>query len=392
MSDVRLTSEHGKDRLSFSCVLVASVFFLVLSQALILKVPEIITQVFRPLIAFFLVIKMMQRGQINFGARRVALVAAIYCSFVLLLVNVNGDELIRASAVSLYLLMFWVTCGMPWNKKEVRFIVKACFLGTFACAIAIFLSNNPTDLHVGTSGNMKMFGVYVNRNKNAYAFAIGTIIGVIYLLYGKNTKKFWIAIITAIVAYALLYSQCRGAFFCAVAGIAVAVGGKLLEIRKHDRGKFVVRSLMFVLFCVLSYYLLKNSQLSRLIDGDSTSGRDVGIRHAFDLFLSSGTFGKIFGNGYGYEGAHTEGAGAHLVYATYLLATGIVGCTLITLVLICSICRTKGTIPFALLICAFLRTFFEGLDYYIYIPLILSTIIYNYSLMYRRDCVELFRR
>ena len=392
MSNVRMTSEYRNSSLSFSCLLVGSVFFLILSQALIIKVPDIVTQVFRPLIVFFLLIVMLQRGQIAFPARKVALIAAIYCAFDLLLTHINADEIMRASAVSLYLLMFWVVTGTPWTKREVQFIIKACFLATFVCAIAIFISNDPTDLQVGNSGDMRMLGTYVNRNKNAYAFTIGTVLGVIYLIYGKNIKKFLILIITAVVAYALLYSQCRGAFFCAVAGVAIVVCGKLMEVKKKDHGKFLLYSILFILICIASYYLLKNSELSRLIDGDSKSGRDEGIKHAWQLFLSSDLFGKIFGNGYAYEGLHTEGVGAHLIYVGYLLSIGAVGIGLITLVFICSGLRIKGTIPMALFVCAFLRTFFEGLDYYIYIPLILSTVIYNYSLMYRRDCVELFRR
>ena len=389
MSNVRMTSEYRNSSLSFSCLLVGSVFFLILSQALIIKVPDIVTQVFRPLIVFFLLIVMLQRGQIAFPARKVALIAAIYCAFDLLLTHINADEIMRASAVSLYLLMFWVVTGTPWTKREVQFIIKACFLATFVCAIAIFISNDPTDLHVGSSGDMRMLGTYVNRNKNAYAFTIGTVLGVIYLIYGKNIKKFWILIITAVVAYALLYSQCRGAFFCAVAGVAIVVCGKLLEVKKKDHGKFLLYSILFILICIASYYLLKNSELSRLIDGDK-SGRDDGIKHAWQLFLSSDLFGKIFGNGYAYEGLHTEGVGAHLVYTSYLLSTGMVGCLLIVWMFIGSGLRIKGTIPLALFICAFMRTFFEGLDYYIYIPLILSMIIYNYSVIYGRKEDELF--
>lgn len=389
MSNVHLTNEYKKEKLSFGCVLVGAVFFLVLSQALILRVPEIVTQIFRPIIVLFLSIKMTQRGQIQFEAGRIAAIAALYCAFDLLLTGINSEEIMRASAVCLYLLMFWAVCGTPWNRREVQFIIKACFIGALACAVAIFLSNDPTDLHVGNSGDMKLFGTYVNRNKNAYAFTVGTVLGVIYLLYGKNIKKFWITITTIVIAYALLYSQCRGAFFCAVAGVTIVVFGKLLEVKKRDQGKFIVYSVLFVLFCIAAYYLLKNSELSRLIDGDK-SGRDGGIKYAWNLYLDCGIFKKIFGNGHVFESLHTEGVGAHLVYMKYLLAVGVVGCLLITLVFISSGLRIKGAIPYALFASAFLRTFFEGLDYYIYIPLILSVVIYNYSVTHRKRGGELF--
>lgn len=392
MSNVHLTNEYKKERLSFSSVLVGTVFFLVLSQFLILRVPEIVTQIFRPLIVFFLMIYMSQRGQISFRARKVGLIAAIYCALDLFFTCINMSEIVRASAVSLYLLMFWAVSGTPWNKREVQFIIVACFVGSLVCAIALFISNDPTDLHVGTGGDMKMLGIYVNRNKNAYAFSTGTIIGIIYLLHGKNIKKFWIMIATVVIAYALLYSQCRGAFLCAVLGTAIILAGALLEIKKQNEGKFIIYSILLVTFCVASYYLLKNSELSRLIDGESNSGRTDGIKYAWNLYLSEDTFGKIVGKGHLYESLHTEGVGAHLVYLTYLLANGIVGCVLITLVFICSFSRIRGAIPYALWSAAFLRTFVEGLDYYIYIPLILSIIIYNYSNLYHRKESALFEK
>lgn len=80
----------------------------------------------------------------------------------------------------------------------------------------------------------------------------------------------------------------------------------------------------------------------------------------------------------------------HVVYMTYLLSTGIIGCSLVVLMFVLVGLRVKGSIPYAFFFCAFLRTFFEGLDYYIYIPLILSAIIYNYSINAGREAYELF--
>lgn len=388
MRQSRLTNEYRRESLSFSCVLVSAIFFVVLFQVPILKAPSVVTQVFRPLIIFFLLITMLRRGVIAFPARTVAFIAAFHCCLVLLYNSMSVDEITGGVSVILYLLMFCAVTGTPWNKREVRFVIMACFLGAFVCAIALFLSNDPTDLHVGSSGDMKMLGVHVNRNKNAYAFATGTIIGVSYLLKGK--KNFLVAIITAVLVYGLLYSQCRGAFFCTVLGVSILAICWLLEIKKKNEAKFLVYSILFVLFCIAAYYLLKNSELNRLIDGESKSGRDDGIKYAWNLFLNSDWFGKMFGNGFSYEATNTEGIGAHLVYMTYLLSTGIVGCALITLMLIISGLRIKGSIPSALFACAFLKTFFEGLDYYIYIPLILSMIISNYSYIYRRNADELF--
>ena len=389
MRQSRLTNEHRRESLSFSCVLVSAIFFVVLFQVPILKAPSVVTQVFRPLIIFFLLITMLRRGAISFPARTVAFIAAFHCCLVLLYNSMSVDEITGGVSVILYLLMFCAVTGMPWNKREVRFIIMACFLGAFVCAIALFLSNDPTDLHVGSSGDMKMLGVHVNRNKNAYAFATGTIIGVSYLLKGK--KNFLVAIITAVLVYGLLYSQCRGAFFCTVLGVSILILGWLLDIKKKNEAKFLVYSILFVLFCIAAYYLLKNSELNRLIDGESKSGRDDGMKYAWNLFLNGDFFEIVFGHGFTFEENNTVGPISHLVYTQYLLSTGAIGTLLIVAMITLSGLKVRGSVSYALFANAILRTFFESLDYYIYIPLILSVIIYLYSSSHGTTANSLFR-
>lgn len=388
MDNARLKSEYEHDRLYFSCIIVAAVFFVVLFHAPVMRVPDIVTQIFRPLIVFFLIITMTQRGKIDFSARALALLAALYCLLVLLLNTISVDEITATISATLYLLMFYAVVGTPWTKREVRFIVMACFAGALACAVVLFLSNDPTDLSVGTSGKMQMLGMHVNRNLNAYAFATGTIIGVAYLLYGKN--KLRMALLTAVIAYGLLYSQCRGAFFCTVLGVVILVFGRLHKIKKRSDAKFLAYSFLFVLFCIAAYYALKNSELSRLIDAESTSGRNEGIKYAWQLFQNGDLFSKIFGHGFLYEKNNTVGAISHLVYTQYLLSAGIVGTLLIILMLLLTGLRIKGSIPYALFASAVLRTCFESLDYYVFIPLILAVIIYNRSSEFGATAEEIF--
>ena len=64
--------------------------------------------------------------------------------------------------------------------------------------------------------------------------------------------------------------------------------------------------------------------------------------------------------------------------------------TLVVLIFASTFRRVRGDIPLALCSFAFVRTFFEGMDYYIYIPLILGTIIFNCFELNGRSCNELF--
>ena len=392
MNNARLNNEFDNRTLPFSCVLVAAVFFLVLSQAIIIRFPPVFTQVFRPAIVFFLLIRMVQRGQLEFPARRTALIAAIYCILVLLLNPINSDEIMSGLTTSLYLLMFVAVTGIAWNKRESSFIVEAVFWGTFVCAVAVMLSNDITNLHTGVDGDIYIFGVPMNRNKNAYAFAIGVVLGIVFMARNRGLKRLLFTLMTGMMGFCLMYSQCRGAFLCTSLGIFTLIGVELLKLRRRNSAKAFMYAILVVISCIVAYYLIKNSQFSRLIDGESTSGRDIGIKHAWQLFLNSDLFGKIFGNGFGYEEAHSDTIGAHLVYATFLVSSGLVGCMLIILMFVKTFARIKGAVPYALFAVALSRTFFEGLDYYIYIPLILSVISYNYMRLSGRTAYELFEK
>ena len=381
---------HGdytnKDHLSFSCYVISAVFFAVLSQFLVLRA-ENITPLFRPIIVFCAFILFTQRGYLSNSITRIAFIAAVYELTVFLFELITGEdmnEVVRAgSATVLYLLMCAFACAVPWNGRELRVILLSVFFGCFVCAIVFAFSNNLADVHYSS---LDMLGVAVNRNKNAYAFALGTLLGIIFLArLQKTSRRFIVLGMTAIMGYCVLYSQCRGAFFCLVLSVFVLVIGKSLEILRERGPVYLVYVFLFLAGCVIVYYLLKNSEMSRLVDAESTSGRDEGIENAWKLFLDSNFTGKLFGNGFQYERNHSASIGAHLVYATFLVSSGIIGTTLISLMFLSGIKNIRTMIPLSLLVFAFMRTFFEGLDYYNYIPFIVSVIIYHYQKYYGRS-------
>ena len=378
--------------MTLSSIAVILIFFLVTSQILILRLPPIATQLFRPLMIAMIIIRMARNGHVRSAPRTLAAVAALHAAMVLLYhpESWNYDIVSSGIAVSLYFLMFSFAIGAAWTKQELKYIILASFLGCFACAVAILVSNNPTDFHAATDGHLELLGVSVNRNKNAYQYAFGSVLGCIYLLKGKRNKVI-IFLITAVIAYALLYSQCRGAFLATVTSISALLIGKVFEIRKKSGNN---KAVLFFLFLVMLYlgafYLLKNSELSRLVDGDSTSGRDEGIAAAWKIFLNSDWFGKIFGNGFGYEHQQTGEIGAHLVYVSFLVSMGMIGSGLTALLFLKTFQRTFGSGAISLILVAFMKTFFESADYNVFIPLILGVVLCNYSRLNRRSYYELF--
>lgn len=394
MNELSMTSEHygdGGGRLSVSCIAVAAVFFIVLSQILYARVPDAVTQVFRPMIIFLLIVKALKLGSLSFGTRRISLAAAVYFALVLLLNDWNADEFMLGGAAVLYMLMYWAVVGGKWTDAELRTIVLTCFFAAVVCAAIMFYYNAYDDLSAAQRGELIFNGRLVNRNKNAYTFGLASVIGIAYLLRGGRHRLI-VGISTVFVAYALMYSQCRGAFICTVAAVLVLAASVICAVYRRNHARAVFFAFGLVLLMVLGYIAIKNSEFSRLIDGDSTSGREVGIENAWNMFLGSDTFGKLFGNGFMYEQLHSDTIGAHLVYATFLVATGIVGTALIAALFASTFFRIRGSVPLALCAFAFVRTFFEGLDYYIYIPLILGTVIFNRFELNGRSCNELFGR
>lgn len=380
---------YAEEPLSIESVFVAFVFFVVLSQFLLTRGTELFTQPFRPLIVIILTVQVVRRGRLRLPVCNVALAMSIYQFIVWFFLYPDGGPFKEYLALIFYFMMLFSVAGFPWNGRELRLILFASFLATFACAVAFSMSNNMLDF---SGHEFRFMGEYVNRNKNAYAFAFGVVLGRVYLSFGKGRNRLVIMLMTLFEGYCLIYSQCRGAFLGVFISTCIYVLSRANRMRKNGNPYLLFYLFSFVAVCVAGYFLIKNSAVSRLVDGDNLSGRDEGIKHAIELFKQASIPGKIFGNGKLYEGQNTKGIGVHFVYLTYLLEAGLIGMSLIILTFVRGMKNIRGEIQWSIFMVALSRTFFEGMDYYIFIPLILSICISNYELLYGRSCKELFWR
>ena len=236
MDNSKIRIGDNRKTLSFSSIAIVSIFFLVTSQVFILPLPSIVTQLFRPLLVVMIIINMQRNGRIGSVTQVLALLVAIHAALTLLmhLDLWDKDNILNGAAVSLFFLMLSFAIEANWSKRELKLLLAASFLGCFICALMLLVSNNPVDFHAATAGHLSLAGFSVNRNKNAYQYSFGTVLGVIYLLKGRNNPKLIIFLMTAVQLYALLYSQCRGAFISAVAAVTVLFLGLLLEVRKKN--------------------------------------------------------------------------------------------------------------------------------------------------------------
>lgn len=386
---VRWRDINIDEMLSVESVFVAFVFFVVLSQFLVMGKLEGLSQPFRPLIIIILAVQVVRRGSIHLSVRNVAFAMSAYQLILWFFLYPNGGSIRLYLVVILYFMMLFSVSGFPWNRRELQLIIYACFIATFICALIFFFSNDMLNF---SEHELKFMGVVANRNKNAYAFAIGIVLGSLYMKYGKNHNRFLILFMTIFEGYCLIYSQCRGAFFGVCISVGVGIIYKVFRMRKSGDPYLIFYILTVIVICCVGYILIKNSSVSRLVDNEHLSGRDDAIIHARELFQQASLFGKFFGNGMLYERSNTTGLGVHFVYLTYLLESGIIGTILLILIFITTAGSIRGELSWTLFILALSRTFFEGMDYYIYIPLILSICISNYERLYYRPGSELLHR
>jgi len=375
--------------LSAEGLFVAFVFFVVLSQFLLYVGPDYISQPLRPLIVVILTVQVVRRGRLSLPVCNLALAMSIYQLLIWFFLYPNGGPFSEYMILVFYYMMLFSVAGFPWNRRELRLIIFAIFIATFICAVVFCLSNNMRDY----SDHAIMFvGEKVNRNKNAYTFAFGIVLGRCYLSYGKGRNKLLVLLIILVEGYCLLYSKSRGAFFGVVISMLIAALTKAIRMKRNNNPYLFLYLLSLLAVFTIGFFMIKNSAWSRLVDSEDLSGRDDGIEHAVDLFLEAPLLGKIFGNGMLYEVNNTAGVGVHFVYLTYLLEAGIIGMMLVILLFVLSMKSMYGELQWSIFIIAFSRTFFEGMDYYIFIPLILALCLSNYERLYGRQCKELFYR
>lgn len=376
-----------EESLSAESIFVAFVFFAVLSQLLLTGRSEILTQPFRPLIVIILTVQVVRRGRLKLPVCNVALAMSVYQLILWFFLYPDGGPLKGYLVLIFYFMMLFSVAGFPWNGRELRLILFASFLATFVCAAAFFMSNNMLDF---SNHEFRFMGEAVNRNKHAYAFAFGIILGRAYLSFGRGRNRLLILLMMLFEGYCLMYSECRGAFLGVFISMTIIMFSRAVRMRKSGNLYLVFYIFLYAAVCIAGYLMIKHSAVSRLVDGENLSGRDTGIEHAILLFRQASLPGKIFGNGMLYETLNTEGIGVHFVYLTYLLEAGIIGAVLIILIFVKAMKNIRGEIQWSIFMIALSRTFFEGTDYYMFIPLILSICISNYEMLYKRPCSELF--
>ena len=169
--------------------------------------------------------------------------------------------------------------------------------------------------------------------------------------------------------------------------MSVAVGAVLImwqtTIDKGDyRKRFTSRAAIIAIFMIAfasAYFLAQGTSSERLFDMDDDSGRSTLWDKAWELIDEK----PILGGGFDYWSENSgEELGTHNTLLTIMVMSGYIGGILFLIFMVAALLdllKARNLIPLAFLGELAMHSYTEsGMDYYAYIPLIISFIIGRY--------------
>ena len=151
--------------------------------------PGDMSQIFSPDSDPALLPKLLREGAVRSRSAVLSVALAIYCLAAAVMTGLQTGNLLGGGAAALFALMYAAVAAAVWNVRETKLIVFTCFAAAVVCAVILTFSNPFMDFTVANTDRVKLFHTQYNRNINAYCYAIGTILGLNYLIYGKRSQR-----------------------------------------------------------------------------------------------------------------------------------------------------------------------------------------------------------
>lgn len=386
----------NSQRVSFTCLVLCGILGLVLG--FVGKLSPSVTQLFRPAFIAVCILTLNSSRYYKFGAAKTHIVSLVYYTVILFSFKITSATVLTYISIALYTMFFTLAGNRVWTKKEIRIILLTV---TLACTIQsiIMLYCNPGIFKNSGSSHIDFLGVVINRNTIAFAAVPGSICGMFLLLYDRYRKSlmkdvFYLSC-CLICSFALFSVACRSAFLAAASGLACVVWQKACDANdKHERisrKMFAIILILIVLFFAM--FVAEGTFSSRLFDLQD-SADDSGRGELWDEAWRLIDEKPVFGGGFTYweDTGHTMGT--HNTFLTYMVMSGwvggiLLGCFLLQ-VLIAAI-KTRNLIPLGFATEIFTHTWTEpGMDYFAYIPLILTFILIRYLNYQSNDLGTIF--
>lgn len=378
-----------RQRISASCVFLCITLFAILGVLPI--VPGFIVSSLKP-IYILICIAFSDRGYYRIGFEKWLLFLLAYL-LLILLTNIQGNSSVSIYASMLLFAIFYFFAGLRiWNPLEIRTILKTVMLAGFVCAIITFFSNAGS-FSVGNSQHIHFLTSVRNRNSVAFSIAPGTVTSVLLFFYEKRSVRSRVgyAVVFLVSIFMLVALSCRSAFLSATTGVFLIIWHAITE--RADTARRFFRRSLFLVFVYITLIVvmrgLEGTSSARLFDY-SDSGREDLWKDAIDLIRAK----PIFGGGFDYWSRTGHVMSPHNTFFTIMLISGFIGGFLLGMMILSMIneCfRERSVIALAFAMQMFFHSISEaGLDYYAYIPLILTSLVLRYSEYQQRDLTSIF--
>lgn len=383
-------------RVSFSCVVLCIVLGMILGIMSVLPVQA--TQLFRPAFIATCLLPMGFSDYYPLGAAKTHIISLIYYTGILFGFTVTSATITTYISIALFIVFFVLAANRVWSKREIRLILITV---TLACTVssAITLICNPGIFKNSGSSHIDFLGVTMNRNTIAFCAVPGALCGMFLLLYDRYRKSFlkdiFFLLCCLICSFSLFSLACRSAFFAATAGLICIVWQKARDAQlKQERfNRKMLAIFLMLLVLMSSMFLAKGTFSARLFEfsgDDSNSGREELWDEAWELIDEK----PVFGGGFSYWEDTGHSMGTHNAFLTYMVMSGWIGGILLGLfllqVLIAAL-KTRNLIPLGFAAEIVTHTWTEpGMDYFAYIPLILTFILIRYLKYQSKDYGTIF--
>lgn len=391
-------SEHNNNLIPLLGLSV--IFFLILGM--LPMIPSPITQMLRPAeVALCLIFPALHYYRITPSGRWMILYMFYYV-MVLLFNPVTKTAVMAWASLELFSAFFLLMVSRPWSKANIRALLIVAAIASTIFAVIIF-RDNPNFLHEKSYDGTKFMSSTVNDNTAAYSIVPGALCSVLLFLFYAPRKisnlkllKAFFLVCSAICFFLLFCIGARSAFFSALAGAALIV----LEWSNNRRttgGRVAARIaiiLLLVSLFVVGASIATGTHSARLFDLDNMTdgnGRDVLAEQAWEMIHKK----PVFGGGFDYwMNENGDPLGTHNAFLTHMVQGGYVAVFILAGFLIVSVYelwKSRSLIPLAFIMEMIAHTFTESdLNYYAYVPLIISFVLVRYAWFNRCRIIDIF--
>ena len=374
------------------CLGLSAVFFLILGILPILPSP--ITQMLRPAtIALCFMFPASFQYQLT-ASGKCMLVFMAYYVLVLLDHPITQESLMSWASLELFSAFFLFVIARPWSKNNIRLLLIVAALATTFFSVIIF-KDNPDFLHEKSYVGILFMSTSVNDNTAAFGIVPGTLCSLLLLFYSPkkqhivNWPKILFFLCAGISFFSLFCIGARSAFFSALAGAALIVLEWSNDLNTFGKRTFARVTMVFLLIAlfVIGTNVTAGTHSARLFDLDNLTngtGRDLLAEQAWKMIHKK----PIFGGGFDFWVIENgDPLGTHNTFLTQLVQGGYVALLIMLSFLLTTFVefwKSKSLIPLAFFVEVVAHTFTESdLNYYAYIPLIISYSLVRYTFFHR---------